>query len=141
MSSKQSDAPMTTNETNAEVDPIFAALNALRLAKAERAVATDAVDWKTPINESRTIEWKRYENAIDGHFKARRAVCAVMPTTTAGAAALVRFLAGEMIFEEVEFGYHGAEEATRQALSNLDDILTRLAALADLTPLGAKSRS
>lgn len=113
-------------------DPIFAALDAWRSAKAERAAAQKVVDWDSSPEEDgdgrRRPEWTRYDHAIDREFEAKYAVCNVTPTTAAGAAAFVRFLTGEMIFEEVEFGYHGAEDATRQALSNLDHLLTRLAA-------------
>src|ERR1700686_596491 len=113
-------------------DPIFAALDALRSANAEHAAALHALsdrDEREGLpHDEEWPEWKRWVTTLDQETEAKYAVCAMVPTTAAGAVAFVRFLASDMIFDEVEFGYYGAEEATRQALSNLDHVLTRLAA-------------
>src|ERR1700722_8401264 len=110
-------------------DPIFAALDAWRSAKAERTAAQQvAGDDCQTAEEWRSPEWQRYEHAIDREFEAKYAVCEVVPTTAAGAAALVRFLAAELMFDEVDYGSNAAEESAKEALANLDRMLSEISA-------------
>jgi hypothetical protein len=108
-------------------DPIFAALDAWHSAKATREAAEQAVDSGSPealAEDHSRPPWSVYDAAIDSQFAAKYAVCEVVPTTAAGAAALVRFLAAEM-FDEVTYGSDAAEEAAKEALANLDRALTK----------------
>jgi hypothetical protein len=112
-------------------DPIFAALDAWHSAKATREPAEQAVDSGSPealAEDHSRPPWSVYDAAIDSQFEAKYAVCEVMPTTAAGAAALVRFLAAELMFDEVAYGSDAAEEAAKEALANLDRILTKISA-------------
>jgi hypothetical protein len=123
--------PAFAANSGAGADPIFAALDAWRSAKEEHDAAFRAVDWN---DEDRSGPagpgWEGYDAAIAREEQARYAVCRVTPTTALGAAAFARFLAGAILFDEVEFGYYGAEEAAKQALGNLDRGLTDIAARA-----------
>lgn len=111
-------------------DPIFAALDAWHSATATREAAEEASFDGSPealAEDHSRPPWSVYDAAIDRQFEARYAVCEVVPTTAAGAAALVRFLAAEL-FDEVDYGSEAEEEAAKEALANLDHVLTRLAA-------------
>jgi hypothetical protein len=114
-------------------DPVFAVLDVLRLVKAEHVAALHALsdrEEREGLLRDEWPEWERFCTTSKREQEAKYDACAVVPTTAAGIVAFVRFLASDMIFDEVEFGYYGAEDATRQALSNLDHVLTRLAASA-----------
>jgi hypothetical protein len=124
---------------SAAADPIFAALEAWRSAKAETRVAQQVVEtWEE--RESDIIDWnsaesQAWDSAWGRELKLKYAVCKVAPTTAAGAAALVSFLSNELMFDEVTFGYDDEldpndrqqENAVRSALSNLRQVLTGLA--------------
>jgi hypothetical protein len=111
-------------------DPIFAALDAWHSAKATREAAEQAVDSGTPealAEDHSRPPWSVYDAAVDSQFEAKYAVCEVVPTTAAGAAALVRFLAAEL-FDEVDYGSDAIKETAKEALANLDRILTKISA-------------
>ena len=127
---RQQSSRLAPDAFDLPADPIFAALDAWHSATARREAAEQAAFSDSPeaLAEDHSLPpWSVYDAAIDSQFEAKYSVCEAVPTTAAGAAALVRFLAAEM-FDEVTFGSDAAEEAAKEALANLDRTLTKISA-------------
>jgi len=114
-------------------DPVFAAIGAFQAAQAELDAANKALsDLETELfktrppgaQESHDRAFTTYDRLYERRCQLRDQVCATVPTTTAGAAALVRFIQEEIApaFAEAGTGFEGLQAA---ALASLEAGLLR----------------
>jgi hypothetical protein len=119
-------------------DPIFAALDALRLAEVERNEAEESRSLRetmhSPLSAEQEKALKRYHTAIDRECDTRERVCSVVPTTVAGVVAFLRFIKNELLADaEIcteKLSAKSDEVAVKQSLAGLEQALTALASQA-----------